>query len=920
LRNDLIFNRKLSPIAFILLISLLLIPCILGFFFTVTSLENREQQKSIENRSQAQLQKIQSAFLEITSLLQALRSLVELNPQLTQLDFDYFVAAQAISDYGITAFEWIPKIAPEKLPNWTAEVKKSGLFDFDTNYNSSIQDPRIKDIFPIRYSSANQMQGFTLGQNLAQETRFANLLIKAQQSASIQLSVPTSREQTTGLSRFLLATFSPQGFSYTDLHGFVGASFNIEETIGILLGNSLSDLNLCLNVTKIMKNGRVVNLFGSNNPAQSQQCQTDTSALSWHQSSSFAGESLTFSFYNKQSDHFLGNFSATQLASLAFIIATLSCLYYLFHSRRYALKVEHLIDLKQARLEDMTEDYSKLFMLSVDGIYQADLDGKLLKVNPAFAKAFNYLSPNEICAQVADIGTQLHASSHSYKAFIEKLTVDGQIANFEWRGNTQDNQPVWCIENAHLIEEPNKEPYYQGFISIISERKNAEFKLQYQANYDSLTGLRNRASFVESLEQQLSTDRVSGMAIIFIDIDRFKSINDNFGHGVGDELLIQFAKRLKQCFESAQIARFGGDEFALYTQETPNTESLEKLSSNLLDNLKPCFVINESIKLSVTASIGASLLTNHCTNATQALQQADLAMYQVKHSGRNNCAIYDQNLTLLLSRRLKLEHLLNSAFDNHEFELVYQPIMSIENQQIAGFEALIRWHSTELGEVSPSEFIPLMEELNLIAELGEWIILQALSQISTWIVTTANEQLYVNINVSPKQLIQRDIASLIEQQISAHKLGAANLHIEVTETQIYTDEARLMEQLNRIHLLGVGIYIDDFGTGHSSLERLVNYPLKGIKLDRSFVIDLALNSSNAIVLEATVRMAHLLGLQITAEGIEKTYQLNFFKGLDCHYAQGYLFHKPLPVLAIDNLLINISHANNEPKIFNSSLH
>ncbi len=903
-----------------MLVALLLIPCILGFFFTVTSLENREQQKSIENRAQTQLQKVQSAFLEITSLLQSLRSLVELNPQLTQQEFDYFVASQSISDYGITAFEWIPKISPEEIPSWTTTVRKSGLFNFTTNYNPSIQDPRIQDTFPIRYSSANQMQGFTLGQNLAQETRFANLLIKAQQTASIQLSMPQNAEQSTELSRLLLATFHQQSFNYEDLHGFVGASFNINETIGILLGNSLSNLNLCLNVTKALSNDRIETVFESNSSEQNLECQIDNSALSWHQLHSFGGEALTFSFYNKQDKRLLGYFSATQLASFAFLIASLGCLYYLYNSRRYALKVEHLIALKQARLEDVTEDYSKLFMLSVDGIYQANLEGKLLKVNPAFAKAFNYSSPDEICAQVEHIGSQLHASSQAYTNFIETLNNDGSIANFEWRGTTQDNQPVWFIENAYLVEEPNKEPYYQGFISIISQRKKAEFKLQYQANYDSLTGLRNRASFVESLEQQLNTDRATGLSIMFIDIDRFKSINDNFGHAVGDELLIQFAQRLKQCFSNAQIARFGGDEFALYSEETPNTESLDKLSHNLLDILKPRFSINEDIKLCVTASIGASLLTNQCTSASQALQQADLAMYEVKHSGRNNCAIYGQHLSLLLTRRLKIEHLLNSAFDNNEFELVYQPIMNIENRQIAGFEALVRWYPKELGEVPPSEFIPLMEELNLISDLGQWIIAQALSQISQWIKASANEQLFVNINVAPKQLIQRDIASLIEKQISKHHITAQNLHIEVTETQIYNDEARLMEQLNRIHLLGVGIYIDDFGTGHSSLERLVNYPLKGIKLDRSFVIDLALNSNNAIVLEATVRMAHLLRLEITAEGIEQTYQLDFFKNLECHYAQGYFFHKPLSVLAIDNLLIDTSHASKAPKTFNKILH
>ncbi|MEH6445436.1 MAG: EAL domain-containing protein [Oceanospirillaceae bacterium] len=899
------FKQKLSPIGFTVFVSILLLPCILGFFYALTTLEQREHQRWVQSRAQTQFQKVQSAFSELTSLLQSLRSLVELSPNLTQREFDYFISSQPIADYGIGAFEWIPKVAANNLDNWIAEIKSTGQFNFSSNYNALLQNENIKDVFPIKYSSSSQMEGFSLGNNLAQDNYFAPLLIKAHKATNVQLAITSqSRIEQMPISRFLLGAYSGDDLLYADLLGFVGVSFNFEEAINILVGKGLKDLNLCLKVNKIEKSAKSVKIYHSQLEAVNVRLCDQQMSNYWSRNYSFAGEKLVFSFYDIEKSGVNYFVSASQFATLAFVIALFCCLFYLYTSRKHSLKVEDLIRIKQEHLEDVTADYSNLFMQSIDGLYTANLQGELLKVNPAFSKAFNYENDADICGQIKDIKYQLHADHSRYQQFMDVLLAKGQVTNFEWLGVTSDKQSVWLLENAYLVsDDEGVASHYQGYISIISARKNAELKLQYQAQYDALTGLRNRASFVTYIDHKIEFENEGNFAVFFIDIDRFKSINDSFGHTTGDELLVKFAKRISDRFDHCQVARFGGDEFAIFLDGVADKNHLQELSQRLRAAIQPCFNLARQDKLTVTASIGGSLLTRHCTGSTQALQQADLAMYEVKQQGRNNIAIYDHQLSLQFERRLKLESLLNEAITSNQFYLVYQPIMDLKRLKIAGFETLVRWCNPEVGEVSPTEFIPILEDLNMISQLGSWILEQACEKAAKFVGISDNSELFLNINVSPKQFIFSDIASLLEQQLSKFRLAAKNIHIEVTETEIYAGEETLMRQLQRIHALGIGIYIDDFGTGHSSLERLVNYPLKGIKLDRSFVSGLKLQSNNAIVLEATVRMADLLGLQVTAEGIEEKYQQDFFSVLGCKYAQGYLYDKPL---TLDQAILRIS--------------
>lgn len=568
--------------------------------------------------------------------------------------------------------------------------------------------------------------------------------------------------------------------------------------------------------------------------------------------------------------------------------------FYVYRSRRYEHKIESLLKDRGQSLKEVRTEYSNLFMLSVDGIYRASLNGNLLKANPAYATAFGYSNEDELCIKVKNIGKQLYLDPKQYLNFINLLKRDQRVIGFEWQSKDQFGKPICLLESAYLTQQNNGEVYYEGFIANVTEKKKVEAALKQQAQMDSLTGLLNRATFVSQMSLFIEQKSARQSAIFFIDLDEFKTVNDQYGHHVGDELLVEFSKRLQACFnQDEMITRLGGDEFAVFLKDVTGFPQLQELAEKVVAGMRKPFAFSNGFNFKISASIGISMLDESVKSASEGLKQADMAMYEVKRNGRADFIIFNQGLNESERRRSLLEKNLFSALKRREIYINYQPIVCFETGEIRGMEALMRWKNETLGEVSPAEFVVIAEQINLINPFSNWLIHHVCHDLKTLIETSCNPNLFVSINISPKQLLSDQVCDNLLMSMEVNQLTPKNIKIEITETAIYDQEESVVHQLRRIRSYGIGIYIDDFGTGYSSLERLTQYPFDGLKIDRSFVKNLVSGNSQDVILKASVKMAEMLNLVVVVEGIESHFQYDFFKALKCEYAQGFLLYQPL---------------------------
>ncbi len=893
--NDCVKKRSVSPLVMVFLATCILLPSSWAAYRVTAGLEQREYERTLEERAAGQFSVVRAALNELVGGLSSLRSFIEISGSVKRWEFDHFIVSQNISDYGIASFEWLPKVAVEAAEALTRQARAEGQFDFAVRAPDTGLHTPFPDLFPLLYSSSSDMDGITLGTNLVAVPEYSNAFVAAAENAGLQIAIVEQSDGNEHLSRLVFGVFEPQSDMprYASLYGYVSAAIDIGNALEVLLGQQAVQAGLCVQVADMTGAGVGV-LFRSNHLSGS-RCRYDVAPEATRSMAyTLGGRQLRFTFYDQTRPGYTRWFALSNLVGLALLGVSIMVLMYIYTSRRYALKIERLFTNRTLRLRAVKHEYSQLFMLSVDGIYRASVSGRLLKANPAFAAAFGFSSQDTLHQEVKSVPGQLHHDPDVFSALVHELKASGRVVNFEWQGTDSAGQPVWLVENAYIVDDGQGDSYYEGSISVITERKLAQLKLQHQAERDALTGLYNRPAFVARIDHHLNTYGALGTGLFFIDLDRFKAVNDTYGHAIGDELLQQFSARLTDCFrESDLIARFGGDEFAVFVTEVQGSARLQLLAARVLETMQEPFVFSDGNCFQTTASLGLSLLDKACQSAEDGLRQADLAMYEVKRNGRDSQVLYDDRLNARAQRRIRLEVCLRSAIENNELVLCHQPVVALNDSKIKGSEALLRWSSPLLGDVSPVEFIPLAEELNLIQAIGDWVLQQAVTDLAGLVRLTGNQRLFVNVNVSPKQLLSDTILRQVSRLLSRCQLQPHNLRLEVTESALYSHEELAIKQLQALHEMGIGIYIDDFGTGHSSLERLVTYPLSGLKIDRSFVSKLAPDNTQAIILQATVKMAELLGLTVAAEGIETFRQQQFFADLDCRYGQGFLFYKPL---------------------------
>ncbi|HYY61470.1 MAG TPA: EAL domain-containing protein, partial [Burkholderiales bacterium] len=466
---------------------------------------------------------------------------------------------------------------------------------------------------------------------------------------------------------------------------------------------------------------------------------------------------------------------------------------------------------------------------------------------------------------------------------------------------------VLCaLPEAHMFLGPEETRFLAAAASVLSaglKRIESEGRLAFLAQFDALTGLPNRALLADRFAQMIVQARRRGaqLGALFVDLDEFKLVNDSLGHGAGDELLKDIARRLQATVRSGDtVARIAGDEFAIVLADLTRPEDAALVAQKLIEALAvPVDVRGHEVF--VTASIGIALFPTDGNDAEALIAAADAAMYRAKQAGRNSFQFYTPEINQRTKARAVLGRELRRALEREEFRLVYQPKFELKSERPSGAEALLRWQHPSRGVVSPAEFIPILEESGLIVQVGEWVLRQACTDLRAWQARGARP-LPIAVNLSARQFRQLDLAARIRSIVDAAGVAPELLELEITESQLMQDPDHAIRAMRSLAAAGIRIAIDDFGTGYSSLAYLTRFPLSALKIDRSFVSGILQQGGDATIVRTIIEMAHTLGFAVIAEGVENEGQKHFLRGLGCEQAQGFLFSRPVDADAMAQLL------------------
>ncbi len=556
-------------------------------------------------------------------------------------------------------------------------------------------------------------------------------------------------------------------------------------------------------------------------------------------------------------------------------------------------------------LRTSEEQFRLTFAKAPIGMALTTITDEFKQVNQAFCDLLNY-SENELLE--FNFSNIFHPQDlENYQAKKQKLW-QGENTDFqiEIRYLTKENNVVDTILTVMIVRDEEGNPlHFTNQIIDITDRKRMEHQLVYDAFHDHLTGLPNRALFMDRLEQalkQVKRDHNHLFAVLFLDLDRFKIINDSMGHLVGDKLLITIASRLAKCLRPADtVARLGGDEFTIILDDITNENDAVRIAERISEELKAPFSL-DGHKVFTSTSIGIAFSNNKYNSADELLRDADLSMYHAKEQGKARYAIFNKSMHDTALNRLYVENDLRKAIDNEEFEVYYQPIICLIEENIKGFEALVRWQHPRLGLISPNDFIPIAEETGLIIPIGNWVLKEACRQLKSWQTQFSNISLQVSVNLSSQQIREVDIVKIIDQTLAETGLNSCQLKLEITESVLIENIEAATEMLLKLRDNGIQLSMDDFGTGYSSLNYLLRFPVNTLKIDKSFVKQLHCNQHHSEVVRAIVTLAHTLNMDVIAEGIETIEQLDHLKSLKCEYGQGYFFAKPLNKKEAESLI------------------
>lgn len=523
-----------------------------------------------------------------------------------------------------------------------------------------------------------------------------------------------------------------------------------------------------------------------------------------------------------------------------------------------------------------------------------DREFHFVSVNPAFSRISGY-GDTEVLGKSASLLDSAQHDPDFYRQMRTELVRNGRWSGEMWQQRKDGEEFLCWIESSAVLDSVGQRSHYVAVLSDITDKKRAEQELRYLANYDTLTSLPNRALLSERLSRAIVRARrqESRIGVLFLDLDRFKDINDSLGHAAGDRILRATAARLQQTVGPQHtVARLGGDEFTVVLENIDTADEAEKIAREIITSFEAPLDIDDHQDVAITPSIGISLYPDNAQVPTDLLKHADTAMYQAKAAGRRIYMRYTESMEVSIRRRATISAALRKVLDRNELRLVFQPKLSLPQARITGVEALLRWTSPEYGEIPPTQFIPLAEESGLILEIGEWALREACHTLKRW-RAHGLDRLTMAVNVSALQLLRGDLPSVVSRVLEETDVPAECLELELTESVVMGNAAQTAATLQAIRDLGVQLAIDDFGTGYSSLAYLKRLPITTLKIDKEFIGDLTRDADDEAITSTVITMAHSLGLNVVAEGVEEEAQVLFLRAHRCDEIQGYWLSPPL---------------------------
>jgi diguanylate cyclase (GGDEF)-like protein/PAS domain S-box-containing protein len=570
--------------------------------------------------------------------------------------------------------------------------------------------------------------------------------------------------------------------------------------------------------------------------------------------------------------------------SLKGLLSRLAMQFASVYERAYAIQ----------RLRESESRYSSTIELAAIGISHVALDGRFLHANKHLVEMLGYSESELKEMTVKDVS---HPDDRSVTDTLIERMASREIGSFtaEKRYVSRSGETVWVRINSTINWDNDGNPrYHISTIENISDRKRAEERVEFLATHDELSGLPSRTFFNEILARSIRSAKRRGKrgpAVLFMDMDRFKVVNDSLGHDAGDALLKDFASRISACVRSADcVARYGGDEFTVLLEETESPEDAAIVARKIIAAAHQPVVLKGQ-ECRITVSIGIARYPEHGSEAIVLIRNADLAMYAAKQNGKNCVALYHPDLAPMSLERLTLEQHLQGAIEREEFRVRYQAKVDAQTGRIKGVEALLRWWNHELGTITPAQFIPVAEDTGLIVSMGKWVLRQACEQSVAWL-RAGLPRIVMCVNLSPRQFSHENLIGDVREVLEQTEMPPELLELEITESMLVANIDHAIAIALELRGLGIRLAIDDFGTGYSSLAQLKRFPLDTLKIDRSFVRDLPSSKEDMAITEAIIAMGRTLGVSIVAEGVESVMQRDFLAGLACDELQGYLFGRP----------------------------